>query len=171
MAASLTITRILSAFLILILGIVFGRIIGNILKRTLKNVEISALLKRELNLKVEIEGYLSNIVKYSIYFLTVITSLTQIGISSKVLILILMVFLVIVGIFILLAVKDWIPNILAWFYIIKTQKIKRGETIRIKGIEGQVSHIGLLETKIKTKTEETVFIPNNAFIREEVIKK
>ncbi len=170
MALSITFTNALTAVLLIILGTVIAQILRKIVKRAIKKTELGPLLKRELNLKTEIEDKIANTIKYIIYTITIIIALTEVGIPSKALEWILIIILVLIVLFVLLAVKDWIPNMAAWLYLIKTQKIKRGETISVRGLEGVVTHIGLLETKVQTK-EEIIFIPNLTLIKGEVRKK
>ncbi len=162
---------IISAFLILILGLVIASIITNILKRLLKEAEIGEIIRKQLKIKIKIEYYIVSLAKYIIYFVTFILLLNQFGIPTLILDVILAVLLVIIIVFIVLAFKDWIPNFVSGLYIYKTQKIKTGDTIIINGVEGKVKEISLIETKILTKKNEVIFVPNSNITKYEVVKK
>ncbi len=150
-----------SAFLILILGWVLGSTLSSISRRILKSIETNKFLEEKLNLRTNFESLLTNILKYSIYLLTLSSALTRIGISTKILLWAILIIVFFTLLLLILAFKDVIPNILAWFSIMKTQKIKIGETITVKSITGKVLAINLIETKIQTQSHETIFIPNS----------
>ena len=168
---SLTTINILSAFLILILGLVLANIIASILKRIIKTLEISKILEKQLKLTLKVENLTANLAKYIIITLSIVTALIRIGLPLKILYWTLGIIILATVLFILLAFKDWIPNIIAGIYLSKTQKIKRGDTISVKGVEGKVLHIDFLETQIKTDADETIFIPNSILTKELVKEK
>lgn len=163
--------RILGAFLILILGLIMAQILSNIIRKIIRGTEVSKALEEQLKLKIPIENYISSFLKYIIYFITIIIVLNQIGIPTKILQIILVILIILVAIFIVLAFKDWLPNLISGFYIIRTQKIKKDDIIKIKGIKGRVIQINLLETKIETNNNEVIFIPNSNLTKFEVIKE
>lgn len=166
-----TVIKIITSFLILILGLVLANVLSNILRKVLKEAEINKILAKQFKIKILVENYLVNIFKYLIYFATAITVLNQLGIPTFVLRIIFLVIVVIVIVFIILAFKDWIPNLVSGFYIYKTQKIKAGDIIVMNGLQGKVKRINLIETKILTKNNEVIFIPNSNITKYEVVKK
>ncbi len=166
-----TVIKIITSFLILILGLVLANVLSNILRKVLKEAEINKILAKQFKIKISVENYLVNIFKYLIYFATAITVLNQLGIPTFVLRIIFLVIVVIVIVFIILAFKDWIPNLVSGFYIYKTQKIKAGDIIVMNGLQGKVKRINLIETKILTKNNEVIFIPNSNITKYEVVKK
>ena len=165
-----TFIKLLSAFLILIIGLILGQVASNIIKRLLKGLEINKVLEEQLKIKVQLERYLGGFIKYLIYFITVILVLNRIGVSTKVLQIILIIVLAIVIIFVVLAFKDWLPNLISGFYIIKSGKIKKDDIIKIKGVSGKVIQVSLLETKIETNNNEVIFIPNHNITKYELTK-
>ena len=168
---SLTTINLLSAFLILILGLVLGNILANIVKKIVKSLELSDILEKQLKLKLNLENTLSFLVKYTLITLSFVTALTQLGVSTKIFYWTLLLIFLATLVFIILAFKDWIPNLLAGLYLSKTQKIKRGDTITVRGVQGKVLHIDFLETQIRTDEEETLFIPNSILTKEIVTEK
>ena len=163
--------NIISAFLILILGLVIANIATNILRKVLREAEINKITEKQLKLKIPLENYIVYLVKYIIYAATFIFLLNQLGIPTFVLKVIFIIVLAIIIVFVVLAFKDWIPNIVSGFYIYKTQKIKTGNTILINGVQGRIKKITLIETIVLTKNKEEIHIPNSNITKYEVYKK
>jgi len=166
MAYSLTSINFISAFFILILGFVFGNVVSNIVKKILKGLEINKRLKEQLNVKLALEALVSSVIKYVIFAIALITALTRIGLSTRIFYIILGIILLSTILFTLLAMKDWVPNLISGFYLLKTKKLKRGATLQVKGVQGKVVQVNLLETKIRTEKDELIFIPNSLITKE-----
>ncbi|MBS3151891.1 mechanosensitive ion channel [Candidatus Woesearchaeota archaeon] len=163
--------RLLTGFLILIMGLIIAQVTSNILRRFIKGIEVNKTLEQQLKIKINLENYISAIVKYIIYLITIIFALNQLGVSTKILQTILVVFIILIVIFIILAFKDWLPNLISGIYIIRTEKIKLGDKIKTKDIKGKVIEIKLLETKIETNNNEIIFIPNSNLTKLELVKE
>ncbi len=170
MAQSVTLIHGVTAFLWVILGMVIGKVLGNIARRWLKMVDWGRRFKIRDEEKVEIAYYVSVVLRFICYSGGIVYGLRQLGVSSRFLIGVLIVVVVLVGIFIVLAVKDYIPNMLAGWYIKRTQKLKKGDKITLKNIQGEIVHIGWLETKMQAK-DELVFIPNAVLNKSELTKE
>ena len=162
-----TVIKIITSFLILILGLVLANVLSNILRKVLKEAEINKILAKQFKIKISVENYLVNIFKYLIYFINIVKPVSNFFILR----IIFLVIVIIVIVFIVLAFKDWIPNLVSGFYIYKTQKIKTGDTIIMNGLTGKVKRINLIETKIITKNNEVIFIPNSNITKYEIVKK
>ena len=163
--------NLIGALVILLLGIVIGRFIGKLIKKVLKEVEINKILKEEAGVKVPIEEVVSSLAKYLIYFIAVIFALDQIGLTTTVLNIILGVFLLIIVVFIILAFKDFIPNLISGLFIHQKRGLKDGDKINMDGINGIIEHISIIETRIKTKNGDIIFVPNSMLTKHKVIKK
>lgn len=163
--------KLLSGFLILILGLIFAQVVSNILRRVIRGIEVNKTLEEQLKLKINLENYMSSIMKYIIYFITIILVLDQLGVPTKTLQIMLIIFIILVVVFIILAFKDWLPNLISGIYLIRTEKVKSGDIIKTKDIKGRVIEINLLETKIETNSNEIIFIPNSNLTKIELIKE
>jgi|SRR3989344_2392898 len=152
-------TQIIGAFLIVILGLISSRIIYNITKKAIIEFELKYLFKK-IGLE-RIERQFPIIIKYLIIAISIIFALLQLGISFATIKITLLIITGITIIFIILSFKDTWSNLIAGIIIKKSGKLKIGETIKIKNIEGKLIKTGLLETEIKTKSKETVHIPNS----------
>ena len=162
--------RLIVAIIILLIGFLVARILSNLTKKVLHELETNRILKEQAGVRVPIEEFSSLIIRYLIYFIAVIMALNQIGLTTTILSVILIILLVILVGFIILAFKDFVPNIVAGFVIYQKNKINAGDRIKVKDIEGEVIHVNLIETRIKTRKKDIVYIPNSMLTKNEVIK-
>ncbi|MBI2147723.1 mechanosensitive ion channel [Candidatus Woesearchaeota archaeon] len=163
-------STILVAVLILLIGFIIAKVASKIVHRLLAEFELSAALKKATGKAIQVEKIGGIIIEYFVYFITVIMVLNQLHITTTVLHMISAAVLVVIVISISLAVKDFIPNAIAGIYLLKNSVVKVGEVIRVKGIEGKVTSITLVETKLETKEGDTVYVPNAAMVKTEVVK-
>ena len=163
------IIRLLAAFLIIILGLIIGNIVKNVTKRILKGAELNRVIEEQLKVKWNLEKHISNIAKYLVYTIMFIIFLDILGIPTKILWAVFIVVLIAVVLFIFLAFKDWLPNLVSGIYILRTKKIKKNDIIETRGIRGKVIEINLLETKIETNNNEIISIPNHNLTKYEVV--
>ena len=162
--------KLVAAIAILLIGLFAARVVSRILEKVMKELEVNRILKEQAGIKIPVEEFISALAKYIIYFLAVIWALAELGLQTAVLYILLGIFLLILVSFIVLAFKDFIPNITAGFFIHQKNLIKPGDVIRVKDIEGEVVSINLVETVIRVK-DETVYIPNSVLTKNEIVKK
>ena|SRR3989338_7114963 len=162
--------NLIAALIILIVGFIVASILSKLTRKVLRDLETNKILREQAQVRLPIEEFISQAVKYVVYLVAVIWALNQIGLTTTVLQIILVTLLVIFIIFIILAFKDFIPNVVAGFIIYHKGTIKKGEQIRIKNIEGKVIHIDLTEIRLITKNKEIVHIPNSYVTKHELIK-
>jgi small conductance mechanosensitive channel len=163
-------SRILVAVIILLVGFVLAKLIGKVTGRILRELEVNVILKKATRIDVGLEHILSQFMVYFVYFITITMALNHLQVTTTVLQMISAAIIIIIIISVVLAIKDFIPNTFAGFYIYRNKFVKQGEIIRVKGIEGKVVHVNLVETKIETKEGDVVYIPNSALTKTEVIK-
>ncbi len=163
--------NLIAAIVILLLGLVIGRFLGNLTKRILHELELDKLLKEQTRFKIPLEQFFGSIVKFIIYFTAIIFALNQLGLQTAILNIILIIILVSLVIFIILAVKDFIPNLVAGLFLHQKRNIKPGERIEVNNLEGEIVSVTLVETKLRTKSGEIVYIPNSVLTKNVVIKK
>ncbi|MFH1209227.1 MAG: mechanosensitive ion channel domain-containing protein [archaeon] len=163
--------KVIVALVIIIFGLVFGRFLGKLTKKLLKELEVDRILKEQTRINFSVEDLLGSIVQYIIYIIAIIIALNQLGLTQTILYIVLGAILVIIIIIIILALKDFIPNIIAGFFIHQKSLISKGDRIKIKDVEGTILYVSLIETKIKTRTKDIVYIPNSLLIKNIVVKK
>ncbi len=162
--------EVLAAVIILLVGFILAKLFGRVVQRVLHELEVDKILKTATRIEVKFESWVGTFVTYFVYFITIIMALNQLHITTTVLQMLSAAVIIIFIISVILAIKDFVPNTFAGFYIYRNKFIEEGETIRVKGIEGKIIHINLVETKIETKDGDVVYIPNSVLTKTEVIK-
>ena len=162
--------KIIAAIAVLLIGLIAARIISKIVKKILHELELNRILKEQAGVRLPVEEFISTLIKYLIYFIAIIWALAELGLQTVILYIILTVFLTILVSFIVLAFKDFIPNITAGFFIHQKNMIKKGDIIKVKDIEGKVIRINMIETTIKVNGN-TVYVPNSVLTKNEITKK
>ena len=151
--------RVLTALIIFLLGFIIGRIAGRLIERALKEAELNSFLKRTANINFNAESVISGFIMYSIYFLTILASLEQLGVASIILYILAATAAVIILVSFFMAARDFLPNLIAGFYMYS--KIREGNTIEIDKVKGTIEKIELLHIKIRTKSGDIIYVPNS----------
>ncbi|MCX6707035.1 MAG: mechanosensitive ion channel [Candidatus Woesearchaeota archaeon] len=147
--------KIIAAVLIVFIGFIIGKLIGKTLFRIFNNLEINNMLN-SLGIKIDAEKRVSSLAEYFVYFVTIIIFLNNLGVTTTIIyILAGAVAVVFVG-YSMLAMKDFIPNMFAGFYMNKHKMIKKGKLVKTGNVEGRVVEINLIETKIKTRQKTAI---------------
>lgn len=163
--------KLIAAIVIILIGFIAARVLSKLTRKALHELETDKILKEQAGVKIPLEEFFSSLIKYLTYFTAIIFALNQLGLTTIILQIILFVVLAILVGFIILAFKDFIPNITAGFFMHLKRTINERDTIKFKNIEGKVIHINLVETKIETKNKDIVYIPNAILTKNEVIVK
>jgi len=164
------IAKLIAAILIGLIGAILARLLSKLVYKILHNLDMNRILKKQLRIKIPIEETVSSLIKYVIYFATVVLAINQLGITMLSLYIILIAFLVFILVLIILSIKDFIPNIIAGFYIKQKNLISERERVKIDNLEGIVKEVTLTETKIITKQKDLILIPNSILIKSKIIK-
>ena len=163
--------KLIAAIIILVLGLVIGRFLSNLVKKILHELELDRVLKEQGRIKVPLTQLISALIKYIIYFVAILAALNQLGLQSFILNIILTVVTLVLIIFMILSLKDFVPNLTAGIYLYQKRSINPGEIIQVNNIEGEVLNITLLETKLRTRNKEIVYIPNSVLMKSVLIKR
>ena len=163
-------TKIIIAIIILLIGFVIGRIAGRLLHKVLHEIELDKILKRA-RIRIAMEDIISHFVTYFIYFITIIWALSELGLTTTILNMISAAMLILIILGVLLAIKDFIPNAFAGFFIYRKELIKPGDKIKINGLEGRVKSISLIETEVETKSGDIILLPNSNITKKVIVIK
>jgi len=166
----IAIIKIFIAILILIAGFGVGIFLSKLIKRILSEIKLDKVLK-DLGIKFKLENLISTIVKYVVYMIALFLALNQFGFSNTLLYIILITILVIIISIIIISLKNFIPNLISGILISKKNIIKKGDNIKINGIEGKIKEFDILETKVETENKDIIFIPNSIITRKILHKK
>jgi small conductance mechanosensitive channel len=166
-----TLNRLLVAVIILLIGFIIGKVANRILERGLTKIRLNEMVKQVTGLNFGLEEMIGHFVMYFIYFIAIIMSLRHLGIATDILNILSAVIIVLIGIFILLGVKDFIPNIISGIILNQKGTIKKGDEITVQNVKGKVIEITLLETRLETKKGDLIIIPNANLTKNEIIMK
>ncbi|MBI2565073.1 mechanosensitive ion channel [Candidatus Woesearchaeota archaeon] len=164
-------TRIIVAIVIIFIGFIFGKLFGRLLHNFLHEAELNKFVKKA-GFKYCLEEALSKIVEWFVYFIAIVVAIDQLGLTVIILYIVSGAILLFFVIALFLGIKDFIPNVISGILAFKKEKIKAGNLIVIGDVEGKVELVGVLETKIITKNNDAIFIPNSLLYKKIVtIKK
>jgi len=167
---SMVLLKFITAIVILLVGFIIGKVLGRFIYKVLHNFELNIIMEKLVGVKISLEEIIETFITYFIYFITIVIVLQQIGIATTVLHMIAGGVIIIIILATFLGVKDFIPNAIGGFFIQSKKIIQVGETVKIKGMEGEILEVNLVETKLRTKEGDIIFIPNSAVTKTEIIK-
>jgi len=159
-----------AALALIIFGVIAGIIIEKLVRRLLHGFELDRVLA-STGMKFPLEDFIASIVKYIVYFLGIVMALNELGLSTVLLEILLGMIVVIIVAFIILAFKDFAPNITAGLFIHRKGSIKKGDWLKVNEIEGEVVELDLIETKLKMKSGNIILIPNSFLAKSIIMKK
>lgn len=164
------VTQLIVAAIIILIGFILGKALNRVIKKGLKEIGLNSMM-REIGIKAPLEEIFSHGVMYSIYFIATIMALRHIGIATDILNIISIMVIAFIGIFILLSVKDFIPNVISGIVLHQKGTIKEHDSIEINKITGTVTEMNLLETKLVTKKGDIIIVPNANLTKSAIVKK
>ena len=153
---------VVAAIPTIILAIVILTVGTLITKLTLKLLS-KGLSKTKLELTVT--KFTMQIVKIVLYTLLVTVVLSILGIPVTSIITVIGTAGVAIG----LALQDSLANVAGGFLLMITKPFKIGDYISTNGVEGTVSHISLLHTRLNSLTNQAIFVPNGQAVNATII--
>ncbi|MBS3143750.1 mechanosensitive ion channel [Candidatus Woesearchaeota archaeon] len=149
------ILKIIVFIIIILFGLVISKVISNLIKKAIKELELNRILKKA-EIKFNPEKFLPSLSIYIIYFFTLVIALNQVGITSIVLKIIAILLILLIIAYVIISLRDIIPNIYCGFKIKK--KYKTGDNIEYRKINGKIIYMNLVELQVQTG-KEIVYIP------------
>lgn len=114
---------------------------------------------------------LGNLVRYTIYLIVVIMTLSQLGISTGVLMIVTGAIFATVGAIIVIGMKDIASNAVAGMYVLYEKTLNVGDNVQLREYEGIIEDIGFVKSVIKKKDGEYVMVPNSELMKGIIIRK
>lgn len=140
--------KLVSAFLILFVGIYAIRLINRIITKVMV----------QRNLDPTLTKFLSDILIWALRILLFVTFISKLGIETSSFVAILGAMGLAVG----LSLQGSLSNFAGGMLIIVFKPFKVGDTIEAQGVIATVSEIQIFVTKMLTANNQTVFVPNGA---------
>lgn len=103
--------------------------------------------------------------KYLLYLIVVIATLSSVGIDITILITASAAFFVGLG----LALQDLFKDVIGGIFIITDRTLRMGDIIEMNGRVGRVINIRLRTTRVLTRDDKVLVIPNHKFITEVIL--
>lgn len=139
---------IIFAIILLILGILFSKLVVKLMSK--------AMDKSKLDLTIN--HFIKSVVKIVLYVILFTVILTLLGVPTTSIITVIGTAGVAVG----LALQSSLSNLAGGFIILIAKPFRVGSYISVNGVEGFVSSINILYTKLHTYDNKAIFIPNGA---------
>lgn len=140
--------KLISAFLILFVGIYAIRVISRLIRKL--------MVKRELD--PTLTNFLSDIFLWVLRVLLFVTFIDKLGIGTSSFVAILGAMGLAVG----LSLQGSLSNFAGGMLIIMFKPFRVGDTIEAQGVTGTVSEIQIFVTKLINGNNQTIFVPNGA---------
>ena len=153
-----------TSFILILAGFGVGFLCKKWTYKILAEIELNKKIGK-IGIPYNAQDIISSLISYAVYVFTIMYVLRAWGITSLVFYIILIALLVLIGLTILVGIKGIIPDLFARFLIRKKEHIKVGKNINRVEIHGKIIQIGLLETQIKTKSGDVLFVPNSFFLK------
>lgn len=151
--SSLSLSRIILSVVLLIILIVISKIIGAVAARMLCKTKMGEGLKK----------FIANIVRFVMYFLSIIIFADSIGIPVTSLIAVFSL----LGLAVSLSIQNLLGNIMSGVSLLMLKPFDIGDYIETD-VGGTVKNIGLFYTEIVTVDNKKVFIPNEKIMAEKL---
>ncbi|VVB81381.1 Mechanosensitive ion channel [uncultured archaeon] len=144
-------TKIEIAFIVFFAGFLIAKLSSRILKKFLAEAELNRILE-SAGFK-PISNSIASIVQYIIYTATLFIILQQFGLTKIVLIIIVILAFLVIAVSFLLAVRDFVPNVVAGLWLRKKLKPHIGKNIKIGNVKGKLKRVGIVSSIIEDREE------------------
>jgi len=139
--------RVLAALLIFAIGLWLSRKLSKALERALRRANVDPMLG----------SFLRNITYFGGVIIVVVTALTQVGIPPASLLAVLGA----AGLAIALALRDSLSNFASGVMLILLRPFKAGDYVQIAGQEGEIEHVRVFQTRLRTIDNRIIVLPNS----------
>jgi len=152
------IPNILIAFFIVIVGLVVADKIAIFVEKLFEEINIPKY------------WFFGKGVRYFIYILVGTMALTQLKVSTGILVITITTIMVFWFILVAIGLKNIVPNFFSGVFIVFYSPVNVGDTIKIEEIEGVVEEVSLIYTKIKREDGKYVLVPNSRILDNVIVK-
>ncbi len=141
------IPTILFAAIVLVVGLLLTKLALAILSKGMEKARVD----------ITVTKFVKQCAKIVLYVLVLIVVLSMLGIPTTSVITVIGTAGVAIG----LALQDSLSNVAGGFLLMITKPFKIGDYIIVNGVEGVVSQISILHTRLDSATNQVIFIPNS----------
>lgn len=152
--SGLSLPKIIGSVMLLIILIAISKIISGILKKTLRKSKLAEGMKK----------FIARVVKYILYFLSILVFCDSIGIPITSMLAIFSL----LGLAVSLSIQNLLSNVMSGVSLLMLKPFDIGDYIETD-IAGTVKNIGLFYTEILTLDNKRVYIPNETIMGSKLI--
>ena len=165
-------SNIIIAIIIALIGFIIGKIVGKIVQKVLNEFHVDEALKKS-GVNVSIEHLLGNFLTYFIYFISLVMAMNQVGLTTIILNMISGGLILLMILSVILAIKDFVPNVVAGTFIYRKGIVKKGNIIAFDDVKAKVIETTLIETKLESQNKDIIYVPNSLLAKKaiRIIKK
>lgn len=161
-------TRVVWAFVILLVGLVLGKIIEKITYRILSAFEINEATEKLFRIPIKLDALISGILGKASYIIAILLALNTLNLTGIALNTISTIVMILVIILVFLGLKDFVPNSFAGLILHAKRSFREGDYVCVDRVCGTVTEFGFLETVLKAKNGDIIHIPNVYFFSKKV---
>ena len=147
--------KVIFAILILVIGLIISKLVLFTLTKLLGKTRLDLTITK----------FTSQVAKIVLYTLLITIIMSMLGIPSTSIITVIGTAGVAIG----LALQSSLSNVAGGFLIMISRPFKIGDYIITNGVEGTVSHISILYTRLESFTNQAIFIPNGMAVNATII--
>lgn len=137
---------LLVALLIFLLGLLLTRIVLRVVDRAMRRAKVEGAAS----------SFIKSLLRILLYTLLAIIALSTLGVPMTSIIAVISA----AGLAIGLALQDSLSNLAGGFIILFSKPFKAGDYIIADGTEGRVDSVSILYTKLITRDNRSVYLPN-----------
>jgi len=152
------IPNILIAFFVVIIGLVVADKIAIFVEKVFEDTNIPKY------------WFFGKGIRYFIYILVGTMALTQLKVSTEILVITITIIMVLWSIITIIGLKGIVPNFFSGVFIVFYRQINVGDRIKIDDMEGVVEEVSLVYTKIKRDDGKYLLIPNSKVLDNVITK-
>lgn len=147
--------KLIFAVVVLIVGIIVSKLVLFVLSKGLNKTKLDLTVTK----------FTTQVVKIVLYMLLITIVLSMLGIPSTSIIAVIGTAGVAIG----LALQTSLSNVAGGFLLMINKPFKIGDYIITNGVEGTVSQISILYTRLDSLTNQAVFIPNGMAVNATIV--
>lgn len=147
--------KVIFAIVVLVIGIIISKLVVFTMSKVLGKTKLDLTVTK----------FTTQVAKILLYTLLVTIVMSMLGIPSTSIITIIGTTGVAIG----LALQSSLSNVAGGFLIMISRPFKIGDYIITNDVEGKVSHISILYTRLESLTNQAIFIPNGMAVNATII--
>ncbi len=162
--------KLVLAAIVLLVGVIIGRVVERALRFGLKHLGVNRIMGR-MGLAFAFEETIAGVAKYAIYVVAFYLALNTLAVADYAFAAFAGMVIVVIVVALMLGLKDFVPNYWAGLWLYRKRFYKVGDTIEVNGIIGTVERFEVLETGIRTRSGDMIFLPSSLILHSQILKK